>query len=110
MFRHVRSTCTHSETYCKEVLFMRRYLLFAIFSLVILSLLIRIVQFHPAYAATNSANDAFEQAAKDFAVPSSLLKALCYIEGRLSNHGGSASIDGGYGCMHLTRNTHGDIL
>lgn len=89
---------------------MRRHLLFAIFSLVILSLLIRVVQSHPAYATTHSANDAFEQAAKDFAVPSSLLKALCYLEGRLSNHGGSASIDGGYGCMHLTRNTRSDTL
>src|SRR5579863_4185659 len=110
MFRCVCSNCTHSKTYCKEVPFMRRHLLFAIFFLVISPLLIRVVQSHPAYAAANSANDAFEQAAKEFAVPSSLLKALCYLEGRLSNHSGSASIDGGYGCMHLTRNTRGDTL
>jgi N-acetyl-anhydromuramyl-L-alanine amidase AmpD len=51
------------------------------------------------------ANQAFNQASKDFGVPASLLKALCYMEGRLSNHGGSPSIDQGYGCMHLVQNS-----
>ena len=52
----------------------------------------------------------FEQAASEFGVPASLLKALCYMEGRLSNHGGTASIDSGFGCMHLVKNAHADTL
>lgn len=52
------------------------------------------------------ANQAFNQASKDFGVPAALLKALYYMEGRLSNHGGSPSIDQGYGCMHLVQNSH----
>jgi len=39
-----------------------------------------------------------------------MLQALCYLEGRLSNHGGSPSIDGGYGCMHLVQNERADTL
>lgn len=56
------------------------------------------------------ANAPFSQAAHDFGVPEALLKGLCYMEGRLSNHGGSPSIDNGFGCMHLIKNQHGDTL
>ncbi len=52
-----------------------------------------------------SANQAFNQASQETGVPASLLKALCYMEGRLSNHNGSPSIDQGYGCMHLVQNS-----
>jgi hypothetical protein len=53
---------------------------------------------------------AFEQAGREFGVPASLLKVLCYMEGRLSNHGGSPSADNGYGCMHLVKNEHANTL
>src|ERR1700730_5506395 len=56
-----------------------------------------------ASASTSSANQAFAQAAKEFSVPEALLKALSYMEGRLSMHNGSPSIDGGYGSMHLVK-------
>ncbi|GHO86584.1 N-acetylmuramoyl-L-alanine amidase [Dictyobacter formicarum] len=55
----------------------------------------------PQVHAAGNLNQVFAQAAAEFAVPVPLLKALCYMEGRLSNHGGTPSIDGGYGCMHL---------
>jgi hypothetical protein len=45
-----------------------------------------------------------------FGVPASLLKAICYFEGHLSDHGGAPSSDGGYGCMDLARNSHLDTL
>ncbi|MBO0779287.1 MAG: N-acetylmuramoyl-L-alanine amidase [Ktedonobacteraceae bacterium] len=57
-----------------------------------------------ARAQTQSISAVFDQAASASGVPASLLKALCYMEGRLSNHGGSPSVDGGYGCMHLVTN------
>ena len=66
-----------------------------------------------AYAHTmtsSQVNPAFDQAAQESGVPASLLKAICYMEGRLSNHGGSPSIDQGYGCMHLVKNKHTNIL
>lgn len=61
-------------------------------------------------APAGSVNSAFSQASQAFGVPASLLKALCYMEGRLSNHGGSPSIDNGFGCMHLAKNSNGDTL
>ncbi|MEO7021649.1 MAG: peptidoglycan recognition family protein [Ktedonobacteraceae bacterium] len=63
-----------------------------------------------ASAAGVSANTAFTQAASESGVPVSVLKTLCYMEGRLSMHGGSPSIDNGYGCMHLVKNQHADTL
>jgi hypothetical protein len=45
-----------------------------------------------------------------FGVPASLLEAICYLEGHLSDHGGAPSSDGGYGCMDLARNSHLDTL
>ncbi|GCE05144.1 amidase [Dictyobacter aurantiacus] len=63
----------------------------------------------PTRAASNI-NQVFAQAAADFAVPVPLLKALCYMEGHLGNHGGTASIDGGYGCMHLMATRDSDSL
>src|SRR5579859_6718821 len=45
-----------------------------------------------------------------FNVPASLLEAICYLEGHLSDHGGAPSSGGGYGCMDLARNSHLDTL
>ena len=45
-----------------------------------------------------------------FGVPASLLEAICYFEGHLSDHGGAPSSAGGYGCMDLIRNSHLDTL
>lgn len=53
---------------------------------------------------------AFTRASSEFGVPAPLLEALCYMEGRLSNHAGQPSIDGGYGCMHLVQNSRVDTL
>ena len=65
-----------------------------------------------ALAITRSGplTQAFTQASREFGVPAPLLEALCYMEGRLSNHGGAPSIDGGYGCMHLVKNSRVDTL
>ncbi|HLW02294.1 MAG TPA: N-acetylmuramoyl-L-alanine amidase [Ktedonobacterales bacterium] len=76
-----------------------------------LLLLTRGGQALPAYAASApSAEQAFAQAAHEFAVPVSLLKAICYLEGHLSTHQGAPSVDHGYGCMHLVKNGHADTL
>src|SRR5579872_1053075 len=64
----------------------------------------------PRAFAAGSLTLVFDQAAQESGVPSSILKAVCYMEGRLSNHGGSPSIDNGYGCMHLVKNRQGDTL
>ncbi|EFH84036.1 peptidoglycan recognition protein family protein [Ktedonobacter racemifer] len=61
-------------------------------------------------STTTSLNTAFTQASQESGVPISILKALCYMEGRLSNHAGHPSLDGGYGCMHLIQNERGDTL
>src|SRR5689334_17563273 len=61
-------------------------------------------------ASPTQIGSAFEQAASEFGVPAPLLKALCYMEGRLSNHGGSPSLDHGFGCMHLIQNQRADTL
>lgn len=53
---------------------------------------------------------AFDQAASEFGVPAPLLKALCYMEGRLSMHGGTPSVDNGFGCMHLVKDKRVDTL
>ena len=45
-----------------------------------------------------------------FGVPASLLEAICYFEGHLSDHGGAPSSENGYGCMDLARNSHLDTL
>ena len=45
-----------------------------------------------------------------FGVPASLLEAICYFEGHLSDHGGAPSSAGGYGCMDLARNSQLDTL
>jgi hypothetical protein len=67
-----------------------------------------------ARAATPSTpgpvQQAFQSAAARFGVPAPLLEAVCYLEGRFGDHGGTASIDGGYGCMHLVRNHRVDTL
>src|SRR5216683_6777027 len=58
-------------------------------------------------AGSGGVHQAFEEAAQEFQVPAPLLKAICYMEGRLSNNDGHPSIDNGYGCMHLIQNSHG---
>jgi N-acetyl-anhydromuramyl-L-alanine amidase AmpD len=55
-------------------------------------------------------SQAFARAASEFHVPAVLLKAICYMEGRLSNNGGWPSRDNGFGCMHLVKNDHVDML
>lgn len=57
-----------------------------------------------------SLNQAFEQAAREFGVPPMLLKAICYMEGRLSDQNGEPSVDNGFGCMHLVKNRRADTL
>src|SRR6266700_895849 len=61
-------------------------------------------------SAASSVEAAFTQAAREAGVPVEILKSICYMEGRLSNHGGSPSIDQGYGCMHLVKNAHANTL
>jgi N-acetyl-anhydromuramyl-L-alanine amidase AmpD len=58
----------------------------------------------------SSIKQVFMQVSTDTGVPVSLLEALCYMEGRLSNHDGAPSIDNGYGCMHLVKNRRSDTL
>lgn len=57
-----------------------------------------------------SANQAFTQASQETGVPVALLKAICYMEGRLSNNGGEPSVDNGFGCMHLVKSQNADTL
>ncbi|MGH2507675.1 MAG: N-acetylmuramoyl-L-alanine amidase, partial [Ktedonobacteraceae bacterium] len=88
-------------------------LLFVLAILLTLTVGYSIVQTHASSthtANTLSANQAFTEAASEFQVPVSLLKTICYMEGRLSNHGGSPSIDNGFGCMHLVKNSQADTL
>ena len=84
-----------------------------IFTLIIL--LVGVMESSPvanaqSVSASGKISSAVDQAASEFGVPSSLLKALCYMEGRLSNHGGSPSIDNGFGCTHLVKNKSVDTL
>jgi len=61
-------------------------------------------------ASNGKIGSAFQQASSEFGVPAPLLEALCYMEGRLSNHNGSPSMDNGFGCMHLIQNKRADTL
>src|SRR5579863_3884198 len=96
----------------QHIRFLPRRIIFLIFLGLIIVSTGFMAQFpsRQAFAASSSLAQAFDQASQRFGVPSSILKALCYMEGRLSNHGGSPSIDNGYGCMHLIKNAHGDTL
>ncbi len=60
--------------------------------------------------ASGSLEQTFTTVSQEFNIPVSLLKAICYMEGRLSTHSGTPSIDGGYGCMHLMKNKRIDTL
>ncbi|WP_161982076.1 N-acetylmuramoyl-L-alanine amidase [Dictyobacter alpinus] len=64
----------------------------------------------PSVHAMSPINQIFEQAFSEFDVPVPILKAVCYLEGGLSNHNGIASADNGYGCMHLTENAEHTTL
>lgn len=55
-------------------------------------------------------NQAFDGAAAEFHVPAALLKAICYLEGRLSTNGGAPSVDNGFGCMHLVAGGRDGLL
>lgn len=96
----------------KRILF--KYVAVPVFFLVlILGLVFRFWgEILPSQAASPADlnNQAFTQVANEFQVPASLLKAICYMEGRLSIHNGSPSIDHGYGCMHLLKNDRADTL
>jgi len=63
-----------------------------------------------AAAPAPAINTAFTQAAQQYGVPVELLKAIAYMESRLSMHNGTPSIDGGYGLMHLVKNRRADTL
>src|SRR5579884_1532179 len=77
--------------------------------MIVLSLaLVGIRQRYQAQAAT-PITQTFQQAEHDFGVPANLLSALCYMESRFSMHGGTPSIDGGYGC-NLVKNHRIDTL
>lgn len=84
-----------------------RILCFALVSVLAFALL-GIQQPERAMAA-DPVEQAFQGAADEFGVPENLLKALCYMEGRFSMHGGTPSIDGGYGC-NLVKNSRIDTL
>src|SRR5579885_2219689 len=63
-----------------------------------------------AVPGSTSVNQVFRQASQTYGVPADLLKAICYIEGRMSNNDGIASPDNGFGCMHLVKNYSIDTL
>jgi hypothetical protein len=65
---------------------------------------------HAAGAGAGPIARAAKAAQQRFGVPVSLLEAICYLEGHLSDHGGTPSSEGGYGCMDLARNSHLDTL
>lgn len=64
----------------------------------------------PPAGGTGEVNQAFDQASAQFHVPVALLKAICYLEGRLGNNEGAPSMDDGFGCMHLLKNNRSDLL
>ncbi len=91
----------------------KRLALNGFFALVVLITLIAgytITQTRARPAAPLSANQAFTQASQATGVPVELLKAICYLEGRISTNDGEASIDNGFGCMHLVKNQNFDTL
>lgn len=84
--------------------------LFCIVSLVLTAIYVNASR-ADAYGNTGGKIDpVFDLAAKEYGVPAPLLKAICYMEGRMSDNGGSPSIDEGYGCMHLVKNKRVDTL
>ncbi|GLV55521.1 hypothetical protein KDH_23650 [Dictyobacter sp. S3.2.2.5] len=91
---------------------LSRLSLSAIFTLLVLfaGLMVSSPTANAQTVSNDKVGSAFDQASRESGVPSSLLKALCYMEGRLSNHGGSPSIDDGFGCMHLVKNKRTDTL
>lgn len=86
------------------------HILFVLAVLVALIAGYTISETHARPAAQLSANQAFVQASQATGVPIALLKAICYIEGRISTNNGQASIDNGFGCMHLVKNQRVDTL
>ena len=64
----------------------------------------------PGTAGGTTLTAAIDAATGRFGVPAPVLTAVCYLEGRLGDHGGAPSVDGGYGCMHLVRKAHADTL
>ncbi|MEY9864005.1 N-acetyl-anhydromuramyl-L-alanine amidase AmpD [Catenulispora sp. GAS73] len=66
----------------------------------------------PAQAGTSSGSvaAAFAAASHTYGMPQQVLESVCYLEGRLSSHGGRPSVEGGYGCMNLVKNDRADTL
>src|SRR5258708_18998803 len=60
--------------------------------------------------ASGSLEQTFTTVSQEFNIPVSLLKAICYMEGRLSTHSGTPSIDGGYGLIPLIKKKTDDKL
>lgn len=82
-----------------------RIILFALPAcLALVMIALPIVHSIQAARAAGNINQVFDQTSQESGVPVAILKALCYMEGHLSNHDGSPSVDGGYGCMHLVKN------
>ena len=82
-----------------------------ILSLIILNTLLSQIPVSLANPAVpTNVSQAFNQAAREFHVPVALLKTLCYLEGHMSANDGDPSIDQGFGCMHLVKNTQFDTL
>ncbi|MFC5451603.1 N-acetylmuramoyl-L-alanine amidase [Paenibacillus aestuarii] len=62
-----------------------------------------------AVIQSDSLQDAFTAAAKEFGVPESILLSVSYNLTRWEHHNGEPSTSAGYGIMHLTDNEHGDL-
>lgn len=58
----------------------------------------------------NTLEKEFQRAAKEFGVPSDILKAVAYSETHFDDHGGKPSFDNGYGIMHLVDNEQNQSL
>lgn len=67
---------------------------------------VEITAYSPSHAPAPGTRMALNRAtAREFGVPARLLLALSYMESRWQPHGGSPSVDGGYGLMDLTTKT-----
>src|SRR5258708_1034951 len=113
VYLYTQTSCTEVSTLMHRRMSLRRFSLLAFFTLIVLiagSVGGSASAANAQSASSGKIGSAFEQASSEFGGPASLLKALCYMEGRLGNHGGSPSMDNGFGCMHLVKNGRADTL
>lgn len=64
-----------------------------------------VTAYSPSHASPGTRMALMRAAAREFGAPVRLLLALSYMESRWQPHGGSPSVDGGYGLMDLTAKT-----